>query len=91
MDLPYVLRPLNFPLENIGHGSTLFTLEDGRTVGIVNLQGRTFHREMLDCPFRTGKVAIDALREKTNIIVVDFHAETTSEKLAFATYIDGTG
>jgi 2',3'-cyclic-nucleotide 2'-phosphodiesterase len=90
MELPYVLRPLNFPSENIGHGSTLFTLEDGRTVGVVNLQGRTFHRELLDCPFRTGRAAIDELRKKTNIIVVDFHAETTSEKLAFATYVDGT-
>lgn len=89
MGLPYVLRPLNFPPDNIGHGSTVFTLEDGRTIGVINLMGRTFHKEQLDCPFRTGKAAIDELRQKTNIILVDIHAETTSEKLAFATYVDG--
>jgi hypothetical protein len=89
MELPFVLRPMNFPPENIGHGSTVFTLADGRTAGVINLQGRTFHREQLDCPFRIGKSAIDELREKTNIIIVDMHAETTSEKLAFANHVDG--
>jgi hypothetical protein len=89
MELPYVLRPLNFPPENIGHGSTIHTLEDGRRVGVINLQGRTFHKENVDCPFRSGKTAIDELRQKTNIIIVDIHAETTSEKLAFANYVDG--
>ncbi len=89
MDEPHVLRPLNYPPGNIGHGSTFITLENGMSIGVVNLQGRTFHNEQLDCPFRTGKLAIEELREKTRIIIVDFHAETTSEKLAFAAYIDG--
>jgi metallophosphoesterase (TIGR00282 family) len=89
MDLPYVLRPLNFPPGNLGHGSVLHALEDGRTIGVVNLQGRTFLHESLDCPFRMGKEAIDELAQKTRIIVVDFHAEATSEKLAFATWING--
>ncbi len=89
MNEPHILRPLNYPPGNIGHGSTLLTLPDGRTVGIVNLQGRTFHREIIDCPFRTGKAAVESLREKTSIVIVDFHAETTSEKLAFASMVDG--
>ena len=89
MELPFVLRPLNFPPQNIGHGSTLHVLDNSLRVGIVNLQGRTFLHEALDCPFRIGKTAIDDLRAVTNIIVVDFHAEATSEKLAFATYVDG--
>lgn len=89
MDEPHVLRPLNFPPGNIGHGSALITLEKGMLIGVVNLQGRTFHRESLDCPFRTGRTAIEELRKATKIIVVDFHAEATSEKLAFANYIDG--
>jgi 2',3'-cyclic-nucleotide 2'-phosphodiesterase len=89
MDLPYVLRPLNFPPGNIGHGSTLHTLDDGRTIGVVNLQGRTFLHEALDCPFRIGKAAIDDLAQQTKIIIVDFHAEATSEKLAFATWTSG--
>jgi len=56
---------------------------------VVNLQGRTFHHESLDCPFRTGKTAIEELRRETNIIIVDFHAEATSEKIAFANHVDG--
>jgi metallophosphoesterase (TIGR00282 family) len=89
MDLPWVLRPLNFPPGNIGHGSTLYTLDDGRTLGVVNLQGRTFHHESLDCPFRMGKTAVEELAKQTRVIIVDFHAEATSEKLAFATWMNG--
>jgi metallophosphoesterase (TIGR00282 family) len=89
MDEPYVLRPLNYPPGNIGHGSALLALANGQSIGVVNLQGRTFHHESLDCPFRAGKAAIEELRKTTNIIIVDFHAEATSEKLAFATYVDG--
>jgi hypothetical protein len=89
VDLPYVLRPLNYPQGNIGHGSTIFTLPSGQDIGVVNLHGRTFHREALDCPFRTGKAVIEEMREKTRIIFVDFHAEATSEKKAFATHVDG--
>ncbi|MBN1128456.1 MAG: TIGR00282 family metallophosphoesterase [Chitinispirillaceae bacterium] len=89
MDLPWVLRPLNFPPGNIGHGSTLYTLDDGKTIGVVNLQGRTFHHESLDCPFRIGKAAVEELSRQTKIIIVDFHAEATSEKLAFATWMNG--
>jgi 2',3'-cyclic-nucleotide 2'-phosphodiesterase len=90
MEEPHILRPLNFPPGNVGHGTVLLSLPDGRTVGIVNLQGRTFHREIIDCPFRLGKAAIEELKKKTNIVIVDFHAETTSEKLAFAVFVDGS-
>jgi metallophosphoesterase (TIGR00282 family) len=89
MDKLYVLRPLNFPPGNIGHGSALIELENGPRLGVVNLHGRTFQAESLDCPFRTGRAAVEELREKTKVIIVDFHAEATSEKLAFAAYIDG--
>lgn len=89
MNEPHILRPLNFPPDNVGHGSTVFTLADGRSLGVVNLLGRTFLHEATDCPFRLGKAAIEELRAATNIVVVDFHAEATSEKLAFAHYVDG--
>jgi 2',3'-cyclic-nucleotide 2'-phosphodiesterase len=89
MDEPYVLRPLNYPPGNIGHGSTLMTIDNGKRIGVVNLQGRTFSRESLDCPFRSGRAAIEELLKESKVIVVDFHAEATSEKLAFATYMDG--
>ena len=89
MNNPVVLRPHNFPPGNIGKGTAVFTLQDGRTIGVVNLQGRTFMHESLDCPFRTGMRAIEEMRRITPIIVVDFHAEATSEKLALANYVDG--
>jgi hypothetical protein len=89
MDEPHVLRPLNYPPGNIGHGSALITLDNGQRVGVVNLQGRTFLHESLDCPFRAGRAAIEELRKETKVVIVDFHAEATSEKLAFATYVDG--
>ncbi|MDG5815876.1 TIGR00282 family metallophosphoesterase [Chitinispirillales bacterium ANBcel5] len=89
MDHPAILRPHNYPPGNIGKGTTLFTLEDGRSIGVVNLQGRTFFHETLDCPFRMGKAAIKELRETTPIIFVDFHAEASSEKIALAWHVDG--
>jgi 2',3'-cyclic-nucleotide 2'-phosphodiesterase len=90
MEQPNVLRPLNYPPGNIGSGSTLFTLEDGRKLGIINLQGRTFVHEALDCPFRTGLAAVKELSKETDLIFIDFHAETTSEKGALARYLDGS-
>jgi 2',3'-cyclic-nucleotide 2'-phosphodiesterase len=89
MNYDEVLRPLNYPPDNLGHGFTLYTLPNGTTAGVLNLQGRIFVNEALDCPFRTGKSAIDELRTMTPIIFVDFHGEATSEKIAFASYVDG--
>ncbi len=89
MEQPTVLRPLNYPPGNIGKGKTVFSLSDGRLLGVVNLQGRTFLHELLDCPFRTGLEAIEELRRQTPCIIVDFHAETTSEKCALAYFFDG--
>ncbi|MBD3314615.1 MAG: TIGR00282 family metallophosphoesterase [Chitinivibrionales bacterium] len=85
----YVLRPLNYPPGNVGVGKTIVRLDDGSKVGIINLQGRTFLSEALDCPFRIGSSAIDDLLRETPIVIIDFHAEATSEKAAFAYYVDG--
>jgi metallophosphoesterase (TIGR00282 family) len=89
MEEPVSLRPLNFPPANLGHGSTLFTLSDGRSVGVVNLMGRMFMHEALDCPFRAGLEAINELRKRTPVRLVDFHAEASSEKAALAYHVDG--
>jgi metallophosphoesterase (TIGR00282 family) len=85
---PYLLRPLNYPPGNPGKGSAVYTLKDGRTFGVLNLQGRTFMYP-IDCPFRTGLAEINKLRTKTDIVLVDFHAEATSEKVAAGLYFDG--
>lgn len=89
MDDPNVLRPFNYPPGNIGKGFTIYTLPDNRCIGVLNLQGRTFLSQALDCPFRTADVAVQKIRETTPVILIDFHAEATSEKIAFATYMDG--
>jgi len=89
MNEPVVLRPLNYPPSNLGHGTTIFTLEDGRKIGVLNLMGRTFMHESLDCPFRMGLEAVNNLKKETPIVLVDIHAEASSEKAAFAYYTDG--
>lgn len=85
----FLLRPANFPAKNPGSGVALLTLSNGISIGIINVQGRIFMREHLDCPFKTVESALTYLKTKTNIIFVDFHAEATSEKMGLAYYFDG--
>jgi len=84
---PRLLRPANYPPVNPGRGA--FILNKGKhRIGILNLQGRVF-MEPIDCPFRIADKEIEPLREKTPVIIVDFHAEATSEKQALGWYLDG--
>jgi metallophosphoesterase (TIGR00282 family) len=83
-----LLRPVNFPPEAPGVGVTTFMCK-GFTVGVVNVQGRIFMRELVTCPFRAMDSILTYLKIKTNIILVDFHAEATSEKQALGLYLDG--
>jgi metallophosphoesterase (TIGR00282 family) len=87
---PRVLRPANYPkgVGVPGRGSGLYTTASGVKVGVVNLLGRVFMHPY-DCPFQVGRHEIDALRKETSIIVVDMHAEATSEKNAIGWYFDG--
>jgi metallophosphoesterase (TIGR00282 family) len=83
-----LLRPANFPSSCPGAGITTFVCK-GFTVGVMNMQGRVFMRELLACPFKTAESLLTYLKTKTSIILVDMHAETTSEKAALAYYLDG--
>jgi len=83
-----LLRPANFPAGVPGKGVTTFEC-NGVTVAVVNLQGRVFMRELIDCPFRAAESLLTYLRHKTPIILVDFHAETTAEKMALGHFLDG--
>ena len=87
-DFEKLLRPANYPSTTPGAGSVLIPLETGEYVGVLNLAGRIF-MQPIDCPFVTAKNKIAELREKTKIIIVDMHAETTSEKRALGWYLDG--
>jgi hypothetical protein len=85
---PRLLRPANYPAGAPGRGAGVFPLSNGKKVGILNLEGRVFMRN-LDCPFRVGEREVEKLREQTPIILVDFHAEATSEKMALAWFMNG--
>ena len=84
----YILRPANYPLGSAGKGSAVYTLEDGRKVGVLNLEGRDF-LSRIDCPFRVADAELTLLLRETKIIIVDFHAETPQEKQALSYYLDG--
>lgn len=83
-----LIRPANFPTGAPGAGFTIFSC-NGNKIAVVNLQGRVFMREDVDCPFRAADSLLTYLSHQTNIIFVDFHAEATSEKMGFAYYLDG--
>jgi metallophosphoesterase (TIGR00282 family) len=83
-----LLRPANFPAGVPGRGSYVGRTRTGEPVGIINLMGRIFMAP-LDDPFAAALREIEAIRAKARIIIVDFHAEATSEKIAMAWHLDG--
>jgi metallophosphoesterase (TIGR00282 family) len=83
-----VLRPLNYPQGTPGFGSILYTLHNGEKVAVIDLSGRVFMSN-IDCPFRKGKEEVEKLINLTKVIIIDFHAEATSEKIAFGYFMDG--
>ena len=83
-----LLRPANYPPGAPGLGARIYETRDGHRIGVVNLLGRVF-MDAIDCPFRVGDQIVAELGDETSLIVVDFHAEATSEKLALARYLDG--
>lgn len=85
---PAMVRPANFPPGNPGRGATVIALEDGRRLGLVNLLGRVY-MEPFEDPFRVGLEEVERLRTTTSIVIVDVHAEATSEKQAMGWYLDG--
>ncbi len=87
-DEPRLLRPANYPSEAPGHGYNIYEDDDGTNIAVINLQGRIFMWN-IDCPFKTADRIIPEIAEKAKIIIVDFHAEATSEKQALGRYLDG--
>lgn len=85
---PEILRPANYPGSSPGRGSGIYTTSAGHKVGVLNLEGRVFMKT-LDCPFRAADTLVEELKRETKVILVDFHAEATSEKVAMGHYLDG--
>jgi metallophosphoesterase (TIGR00282 family) len=85
---PRLLRPANYPAGVPGRGSYIAQTGDGRPVGVINVMGRVF-MQSLDDPFAVVLREIEAIRHRTKVILVDFHAEATSEKIAMGWHLDG--
>jgi len=92
--LPYIeehrtlLRPENYPPGTPGTGVHVGATPGGVPVAVVNLMGRVFMNN-LDCPFRTADRILEQLKGRCRVVLVDFHAEATSEKMALGWYLDG--
>ena len=83
-----ILRPANYPSGAPGFGSTVVKSASGTEVGVINLQGRVF-MQAIECPFRVAKEEVDKIKNKARVVIVDIHAEATSEKIALGWYLDG--
>lgn len=86
-----LLRPHNFPTTVPGTGCRTYTLENGKTLTVLHLLGQVFHKEYLDSPFACAGAALAGLKlgSTTDAILVDMHAEATSEKQAMGHFLDG--
>jgi len=85
---PRLLRPANYPAGVPGRGTYVAQTGDGRAVGVINVMGRVFMLN-IDDPFAVVLREIENIRHQTRVIIVDFHAEATSEKVAMGWYLDG--
>lgn len=85
---PKLLRPANYPAGVPGRGAYLGRTRTGEPIGVLNVMGRVFMTP-LDDPFAVAAREVEALRAKARVVIVDFHAEATSEKVAMGWHLDG--
>lgn len=87
---PRLLKPANYPKGTPGFGAYVYKTRAGAKIGVVNLLGRVFMGvDALDDPFRVGMEEIEKIKKETPIVLVDMHAEATSEKIVMGWYLDG--
>ncbi len=85
---PFLLRPANYPEGTPGRGFCIFPVGQ-KKIGVINMAGRIFMTPPVDDPFRLADKILAQIEKDCDVILVDFHAEATSEKLALAHYLDG--
>lgn len=85
---PRLLRPANYPSGVPGSGLFVGTSKSGVAYALLNVQGRTF-MPSIDCPFKTADRILEGLPTEVRVVIVDMHAEATSEKQAMGWYLDG--
>ena len=83
-----LIRPANYPDGTMGFGSVVVSTDGSTKVAVLNLEGRVFMSNLED-PFRVADREIERLRKEARVVIIDFHAEATSEKSALAWYLDG--
>lgn len=82
-----IIRPANYPPATPGKGYKIIS-KSNKKICIVNIQGRVY-MQALECPFRTMDIILSQISSQTKIVIVDVHAEATSEKMALGYYLDG--
>lgn len=93
--IPYIstqfklLRPANYPSSSPGKGYGIFNSLSERKIGVINLEGRVFMKGYIESPFTVAKDMIEEIGGEADALIIDFHAEATSEKEALALYLDG--
>src|SRR5256886_17571837 len=85
---PRLLRPANYPDGVPGRGSIVVETPGGERLGVLQVMGRAF-MPTLDCPFQVARREVARLKTETRAIIVDMHAEATSEKMAMGHFLDG--
>ena len=83
-----LLRPANYPKDVVGKGYNIYKYKN-KKIAVINLIGRTNMGVLSENPFLEADAIIEKIKDKVDFIVVDFHAEATAEKIAFANYVDG--
>jgi hypothetical protein len=83
-----LIRPANYPPETPGRGYAIVETAAGEAAAVINLEGRVFMNP-LECPFRTVDRVLEAIPKEVKVILVDMHAEATSEKQAMGWHLDG--
>ncbi len=83
-----VIRPLNYPRENPGKGYSIISVGDGISVCVLQLQGRVY-MQPIDCPFKAADAVLPKIHESCAIVIVDFHADASAEKIAMGWHLDG--
>ncbi len=88
IDSPKIIRPANYPSNNPGKGYRIYKC-NGKKIAVINLIGRVEMGILSDSPFEVSEKIIEQIRNEVDIIIIDFHAEATAEKLALRHYLDG--
>ncbi len=84
-----ILRPANYPPGTPGSGSGIYRAADGTVVGVINVCGRVFSPQHFDCPFRALEAKMEKVGAITPVVIIDFHGEASSEKIAAGWYVEG--